>query len=273
VIRRAHGIAWADRAWRRATAPARDLPDFVIIGAQRSGTTSLYDWLSAHAVVAPATRKELHYFDMHYERGLGWYRAHFPMGRPGRVTGEATPYLLFHPLAPERVARDLPETTRFVVLLRDPVQRAVSHYWHERRLQTETESLPVALELEEERLAGAEEQVSRGEANFAHLHHSYKARGRYAEQLRRWFAHIDRTRLLVVESELLFADPAVPGRIAAWLGLSPGTAVFPAHNEAKRHEDTDPEVLRCLTDYFAPYNDELFELLGQPLWEEAAESA
>ena len=159
VSRWSHRLAWADRAWRRATAPARDLPDFVILGAQRSGTTSLYDWLSDHPAVVPATRKEVHYFDLHYDRGLGWYRAHFPMGHGAHLTGEATPYLLFHPLAPDRVARDLPPTTRFVVLLRHPVQRAVSHYWHERRMGTESETLAVAVAAEEQRLAGADGQV------------------------------------------------------------------------------------------------------------------
>ena len=265
--------AWAGRAWRRATVPARDLPDFVIIGAQRSGTTSLYDWLSANPAVAPASHKELHYFDIHYERGIGWYRAHFPVRRAGRITGEATPYLLFHPLAPERVARDLPESTRFVVLLRDPVQRAVSQYWHERRLGTETEPLAVAIASEDERLRDADDAVRRGEASFAHLHHSYKARGRYAEQLRRWFAHVDRSRLHVVESELLFADPAAAAGLADWLGIEPTGTPFPAHNEATRHEDSGGDVLRGLEEYFAPYNDDLFALLGHPLWEGAPASA
>ena len=267
MSRWSHRLAWADRAWRRATAPARDLPDFVILGAQRSGTTSLYDWLSDHPAVVPATRKEVHYFDLHYDRGLGWYRAHFPMGHGAHLTGEATPYLLFHPLAPERVARDLPPTTRFVVLLRHPVQRAVSHYWHERRMGTESETLAVAVAAEEQRLAGADEQVRRGAASFAHLHQSYAARGRYAEQLRRWFDHVEPARILIVESERLFVDPDATAQVGAWLGLEASAAPLPAKNEATRHDATDPEVLRYLEQYFAPHNEDLFELLGQRLWE------
>ena len=263
----AHAAPIADRAWRRISVAARPFPDFVIVGAQRGGTTSLYDWLSGHPAVAPASRKEVHYFDLHYGRGPRWYRAHFPIRRPGMVTGEATPYLLFHPLAPEHVARDLPAPTRFVVVLRDPVERAVSHYWHERRLGAETEPLAKALALEEGRLAGSAERVRRGEPSYAHLHFAYAARGRYAEQLTRWYGHVEKDRILVVESEQLFGDRAAAQRVATWLGLGAHHGAFPALNDARRGDDTDAEVLASLRDYFAPYNEELFALLGTRLWE------
>ena len=100
---------------------------------------------------------------------------------------EATPYLLFYPPAPGRVAADLPTTTRFVVLLRDPVQRAISQYWHSRRLHAENEPLEVALALEETRRWPGADRGGGGES-FAHRNFSYKARGHYVEQLRRWFA-------------------------------------------------------------------------------------
>src|SRR5581483_4847486 len=117
------------------------LPDFVILGTQRGGTTSLYRWLVSHPDVAPAMKKEVHYFDDHYHHGLRWYRAHFPVRRAGRITGESSPYMLFHPLAPERAAADLPDRTRFIVLLREPAESAISQYWQWRRRRLwETES-------------------------------------------------------------------------------------------------------------------------------------
>src|SRR5215470_750369 len=131
-------------AARRATASARALPDFLIIGAQKAGTTSLYAYLTAHRDVRPAGRKEVHYFDLGFtagaELGEGWYRSMFPLrarlaldgrrtGRPVR-TGEASPYYLFHPAAPQRAAALVPEA-RLLVLVRDPVERAWSHYRHE----------------------------------------------------------------------------------------------------------------------------------------------
>jgi hypothetical protein len=188
------------------------------------------------------------------------------------MTGEASPYLLAHPLAPPRCSRDLPESTQFIVLLREPVQRAVSHYWHERRLKAETEPLATALALEESRLAGAEARLMAGARSFAHFHFSYATRGRYAEQLERWFAHVDRSRILVVESEAMYSDPAASARIVEWLGLAPMTSPFPALNESQRQavdevEAADEaEALRHLDEAFRPHNERLFELLGYRLW-------
>ena len=95
------------------------MPDFVIVGAARSGTTSLYRWLGSHPDVAPAWKKEIHYFDEYHGHGRRWYRAHFPFRHRGRITGEASPYMLFHPLAPDRAARELPPSTKFIVILRN----------------------------------------------------------------------------------------------------------------------------------------------------------
>ena len=259
--------AASERRWRRATAAARTLPDVVILGAQRAGTTSLFDWLAAHPKVAPSTTKEVHYFDRHYAEGERWYRAHFPLQGVPRLSVEATPYLLFYPPAPRRVATDLPPATRFVVLLRDPVQRAISQYWHSCRLGAEDQPLGVALALEDERLAGQDEVVASGGESFAHRNFSYKARGHYAPQLRRWFDVIERERFLVMESEELWSDPEGPGRVLHWLGPSPNAVPFPATNDAPRARAEEDAVVDDLRRHFAPYNEDLFELLGRRLWE------
>jgi Sulfotransferase domain len=252
--------------WRRYSAPLRCLPDVVILGAQRAGTTSLFNWLAAHPSVAPSTTKEVHYFDLNYAKGERWYRSHFPLRPVRRMSIEATPYLLFHPLAPGRAAVDLPGSTRFVVLLRDPVQRAISHYWHSCRLQVEHESLEVALCLEHERLAGQEEIVLAGGESPAYQNFSYMARGHYAEQLRRWFDVMERGRFLVMASEELFVGGKGPARVLEWLGLSGRDAPFPASNDAPRARPQDPVVVDGLRRHFAPHNDDLFELLGTRLW-------
>ncbi len=117
------------RRARLATAGARRLPDFLVIGAQRAGSTSLFAQLCAHPGVAAPSHKEIHYFDLQSFRGPRWYRSHFPpvASSRGRITGEASPYYLFHPAVPARVAEALPEV-RLIALLRDPVARAYSHY-------------------------------------------------------------------------------------------------------------------------------------------------
>ena len=141
-------------AWRLATAPLRPLPDILIVGTQRGGTTSMRTWLRNHPRVKVLEFGEVHYFDHNYDRGEHWYRSRFPMRfRPRRLV-ETSPYMLFHPLAPTRAGHDLPAGTRFVVLLREPAERALSHYRLERALGRESKSFADALEAEDERLAG-----------------------------------------------------------------------------------------------------------------------
>lgn len=262
----------AEFALRFATADLRRLPDFLIIGAQRSGTTSLYSWLTARPDVAPSWKNEVHYFDNNYHRGLRWYRSHFPLRWGGRITGESTPILMLHPVAPTRVAQELPDT-RFIALLRDPVERAISNHWARVRWGVARgESLEEAIDRETE-LRGNNERGLRTEVNFAHKAYSYLARGEYAAQLRRWFDAVGRERVLVVESERLTTDPEVARRILAWIGLPDRSDPFPVTNQAVRHEEASPEVVARLRAHFEPHNRELFELLGTELWTEGSGGA
>jgi hypothetical protein len=251
---------------RRLTAGLRQWPDFVIIGAQRAGTTSLMQWIVAQPTVRGARTKELHYFDLSYAKGQRWYRSNFPLRHRGQVTGESTPYMLYHPLSPERAASDLPPTTRFIALLRDPVQRALSQYWLNRRRQHETETFPVAIESEQERLTGQEAVVLRGQRSLAHQRFSYAARGQYAEQLERWYTHVGRDRILVVQSELLFTSNDTANSVLDWLGLAASDLPFPKGNAADRLEAADPDVMARLHRHFDPYNQQLEDLLGRRLW-------
>ncbi len=208
---------------RRRSAHDRVLPSFLIIGAQRCGTTSLYRYLTAHPEAAPAVGKELQYFSLHHGRGEGWYRAHFPRAADaaGRHAFEASPYYLYHPLVPARAAGLLPEA-RIVVLLRDPVRRAFSHYQHSVALGQERLSFDEALDAEPARLAGEEDCLRRepGRQSLAHRSWSYQDRGVYAPQLERWLEHYPRGQVKVVLSEDLFGDTdRVYGDIQRFLGL------------------------------------------------------
>ena len=150
---------WAvSRALLSPTAPFRTLPDYLLIGCQRCGTTSLQAALSQHPSVKSARlMKGVHYFDTAYDRDLNWYRSYFPTNayrrrhdtRAGRrlVVGECSPYYIFHPLALERIANDLPDI-KVVVLFRDPVERAIFHHKHEVRRGNETLGLREALDAE-----------------------------------------------------------------------------------------------------------------------------
>ncbi|GAA3126412.1 hypothetical protein GCM10010466_16630 [Planomonospora alba] len=270
------------RTTGRITSGSRVLPSFLIIGAQRSGTTSLYRALARHPLVLkPVLHKGVHYFDMAYHRGLPWYRAHFPLrataARLARRHGrrpqafESSPYYLFHPLAASRIAADLPGV-KLVVLVRDPVERAFSAHAHELARGFETEPcFARALELEDERLAGAQEALTASPhaAHHSHRHHAYLARGRYAEQLARLEPLVGRDRILVLDSGELFTRPrAAYDRVLDFLGLPHlGEAVVERHNARPRPAPMPAPLRRELTAYFERSDALLTSWLGaEPSW-------
>jgi sulfotransferase family protein len=237
----------------RSTSGLRMLPGLLICGAQRCGTTSMYQALRQHpAVLRPVGRKGVHYFDdVTYLNGPAWYRAHFPLTVVGRrlqrrtgeraVAFESSPYYLFHPCAATRIARDLPQV-RVLILVRDPVERAYSAYTHEAARGYETERFERALELEPVRLAGEEEKlrVDDSYASHAHRHQAYVARGRYIDQIERMTAALGRDRVHVVDAEDFFTQPEpVWDEVRNFVGLSPADPVFEQHNARPRSSMAD----------------------------------
>lgn len=197
-------------------------PDFLGIGTQKGGTTSLQKALERHPNVFLPGSKELHYFSLHSSRGVTWYSAQFAAATADQLCGEITPYYLFHPEAPRRIHALVPEV-RLIVLLRDPVERALSQYFHARRLGFESLELGAALAAEQGRLAGAEQRLSAaGSRDDSHQKHSYVARSRYELQLARYEALFAPPQLLVLRSEDLFAEPErIWQQIQTFLGLAP----------------------------------------------------
>lgn len=269
--------------WRGATGSLRTLPDFLLIGAARCGSTSLFAILTAHPHILAPSHKEVHFFDRNYLRGLDWYRRMFPLESHRRLverrlggpalTGEATTYYLFHPAVPERVARDLPEA-RLIAILRDPVDRAYSHYQLSVRNGHETLSFEEALDAEEERLAGEEERLLNDPSyrSPAHAYHSYVTRGLYLDQLVRWHRYVPRERLLVLRSEDLFERPAdVVSEVSAFLGLRPHPGPLPAPRNRARYEGMSEETRERLRRRFDEPNRRLEAYLGRELhWQRPA---
>ena len=264
--------------WRWATRRARVLPDFLVLGGQRCGSTSLYTMLTGHPQVMAASHKEPHFFDRNHRRGKDFYRRLFPLrahirARERRlgglpvVTGEATTYYLAHPAVPGRVAAMLPDV-RLVAILRDPVDRAYSHYQLSVRGGWETLSFEEALAAEPERIAG-EEQRLLNDPDFtghSHRYHSYRTRGLYLEQLERWWAVFPADRLLVLRSEDMFADPAaVYAELAAFLGLAPDDRrAFESRNRVS-YSGMAEDTRRELEAYYAEPNRRLEARLGRSL--------
>ncbi len=270
---------------RQRTDPHRSLPDFLVIGAQRSGTSSMYKYLEHHPCVLSSLRKETEYFSSRWNRGEAWYRGHFPSRARrafearrrgfGVLSFEASPNYIFHPLAPARAARLLPHA-KLIVLLRNPADRAFSHHGHEMRAGRETLSFEEALDREEARLAGQEARMVKepGYRSLAWEHYSYQSRGHYAEQLVRWRRYFAPERFLVLRSEDLYANPARSyRRVLSFLGLPDWVpAQFYNHSYlgvgAPPSEPLPPALRRRLGKVFAASNRELCSLLGDDFgWE------
>ncbi|MGL5858103.1 MAG: sulfotransferase [Angustibacter sp.] len=259
-----------------ATASRRMPPGMIMVGASRCGTTSLFRALSAHPrVVRPAANKGVRYFDLNYWRGHRWYLGHFPLTLPAAartrggppLTFEATGYYLFHPVAVQRIAADLPGV-RLVAMIRDPVERAWSAWKHETARGFETVPFERALELEDERLHGERERLAQDPAyrSLAHQHQSHRSRGEYVDQLERVLRHVPRERVHVVQSEAFFAEPGHEyRRLLDFLEL-PGHDPdgFAVHN-ARPSAPMPGSVRARLLEHYAPYDARLEDLLGEPL--------
>ena len=194
----------------------RILPNLIIGGAQKSATTSLHSILASHPdVFFPPSEpygQEIHFFDLeeNYRRGVDWYAGLFRDWAGQKVIGQTSPLYLYDAKTPAAMAALLPQV-RLVFILREPVARAYSHYWHEVRYGWELESFERALELEPERIA-------RGPV--ARRHFSYLDRGRYAGQLERYREHFPREQMLVLLHEHLHRQPdALLTRVAHFLGI------------------------------------------------------
>ncbi|WP_157867384.1 sulfotransferase domain-containing protein [Gloeothece citriformis] len=251
----------------------RTLPDFIIIGAQKSGTSSLYSYLSQHPQLVPSFKKELHFFDggLHpdvdnFEKGEAWYRAHFFQKRntsDNRKAFEATPSYIFNPLAPQRISELIPEV-KLIAVLRNPRERAISHYFHETRRDREPLPIMEAFQAEEERLRPL--IAKQDYKNEIFIHKSYKSRGLYHKQIKRYLDYFPMSNILVINSETLFQQPDdTLRRVFQFIGVDAGFTVknLKPSNMGTNKAKIDPDVYEYLEDYFRPHDEELYELIGQ----------
>ena len=267
---------------RRVTSPMRVLPDFLIIGFHKCGTTSLYDHLCRHPHIAPAFNKEIHFFERRYLRGEYWYRAHFPTVfkkwvRQGHfLTGEASPGTVFNPRSAERVKRTVPGA-RMIVLMRNPVDRAFSHYQHNlrnpRAMKNELPTFEQAVEEDDARwaaeLKGLEKEARKMDRRY--LAFACLARGRYAEHLEPWLSAFPKDRFYFIKAEEMFErTEGIVSEALRFLGLSDlHQKEYPRLNEGRYAEKMRPDTRKKLLDYYRPHNEKLSRLLGRDFsWNE-----
>lgn len=245
-------------------------PDFFILGAMKSGTTSLFSYIVQHPDIAEPVKKELHYYDhkIYGDWSLDEYLANFPRRREHELSGEATAYYLRHPHAPGRISRDFPEA-RLIALLRDPVERAYSHYQQKLSKGREDRSFFEAVRGEEELISADWEKKCEDESHQGRLsqHSSYLARGRYAEQIELWHQHFPKEKLLVMFTAELGDHPQREvQRVFEFLGLPRSCSIDTrVKKKCRDYKPMSNEAREWCESYFAEHNERLESLLGRKL--------
>lgn len=249
------------------TSRFRKMPDFIIVGVQKGGTTSLFNYLKTHPEIKLHNNKEIHFFDRYYNQGVSWYRSWFPLEMYGKVTGEATPNYIFYPNAIKRMKTMLPKV-KLIVLLRNPIERAYSHYQMEKRKGREGLSFENAIK--HEKLILEHEYIKveeKGEDYFSErlTNNSYLTRGLYAEQLKRLFVYYDKSQVLIIDSKNFKKNTEVVLKeVYDFLELNQveGSKLEKnknVHNYPLMNEETKS----YLEDFYRKPNEELFKLLNQ----------
>ncbi|EAW37328.1 sulfotransferase domain-containing protein [Lyngbya sp. PCC 8106] len=248
-------------------------PDFLIVGAQKAGTTSLYNYLIQHSnVIENNSFKEIHYFDkfQNYQRGFGWYLGYFPSKKQkeNKLTLDATPEYLYFQHIPQLIKKDL-GNIKMIAILRNPVDRAYSawkmyHSFSENphdhlRNIADKRTFPEAIEEEQKGI------------KFEYPY-DYINRGKYAEQLENYYKHFAKESLLILNFNQLKDDlDNLLNSVCDFLSLERFSSEklqelketkynYGKYNFAK--SESDLQVIQQLKDDFIPYNEELYNLLG-----------
>lgn len=233
-----------EKQWRE-----RALPDFIIIGGMKCGTSSLFNYLNQHPQLFNSIYKELRYFshDEYYSKGEKWYRSHFPRMKKlpdDSLTFEASPDYLASPEAPKRMGKLVPNI-KIIALLRNPTERAISHYFHSIKKGWRQDEILNAMK--------AEDII-------------FKERGLYKKQLERYYKLFPSENILVIGSEIFFESPIETLKeVYLFLGVDPNIEIsdLSPKQVGFNREPVDAAVHDYLNDYYKTFNQELFDYIGK----------
>ena len=268
IILKRHVYGWS--------SPLRVLPDLIVIGVVRSGTTSLYHYLSQHPSIVKSTYDELGYFDSNYKLGLNWYKSFFPsifekkkviQKNKKFMTYDVTPFYIYHEKAPQRIHQILPNS-KLIVILRNPIDRSYSNYCmgdpREKRKKKTFEEVIV----DEKKILNKINKNNVDEYyNFVHT--SMLARGFYAEQLENWYKIFSKDQILIIKSEEFATETnKIMNNIFDFLGLSHYDIPDNSKKNKLHYEVMKKETRIDLIEFFRPYNEKLYSLIGRNFnWE------
>lgn len=273
----------SSRALGYLSAADRPFPDYLVIGCKRGGTTSLFNYLVQHPGILnmfPQVRgtKSTDYFFKGEGHSTRWYRSHFPSERYRRrlgkrlgyrpLSGEASPYYAWDPRVAPKV-RSIAPDVKSILLLRDPVKRAWSHYQERRENGVEPLTFAQAVAAEEARVEGELEKMLADPEYYsaAHDFYTYRQRGVYAPQIRNWLAHFPQEQLLVIYAEDLYRDTtATFGEVCDFLGVPRvEMATTKGYNSMPGSKEKPPQdVVDDLRAFYSPLQAELEGLVGKP---------
>ena len=251
------------------------LPDFIILGVEKGGTSSLYRYLIQHPFINSSVTKEINYFNKYYDRGLNWYRVCFPFKfhksftknvlHKNFLTGEASVRYFDYLHTPERIKQILPYL-KFIILLRNPIDRAYSQHSMVSRGGNEKLTFEQAIQYEKERTEKEYEKMKKDENyyNDNYFRYAYLERGIYVDRLKRWMNIFPKKQFLIFDSKDFFENPSmIYLKTLEFLNLPKidlkKYSVTGRKNESPR---MNPKLREQLIEFFRPHNKKLYEFLG-----------
>ncbi len=253
------------------TSTWRVLPDFIIIGTARSGSTSLYYNICSHPSILPASYDEIGFFDSNYHLGMNWYRSMFPLKSDMErirsetkyaLTGEDTPFYFWKIDAANRIRKILPKI-KLITILRNPVQRAYSNYYLGVREGTEKLTFEEAVRKELDTFP-ENKILAENIFKFCNIRRSYIAKSLYVYQMKIWFERFSKNRLFVISTEEMSKSPAhTMNQAYEFLGLPKYENTFFEKRKKASYEKMGDNIRKELEEFFKPHNEELFKLIGK----------
>ena len=242
-------------------------PNFVILGSMKCGTTSLYKYIGQHPQFLPCARKEIYFFSHKYNRGINWYLAQFPplTEENNFFTGEASISYFDQPGTAKRMLENFPNI-KLIIILRNPVERTISHYHHivERHPDIESHSFEEAICSEIDILKKLDTPYSRACSSYEYLHKGYVLRSLYVYFLPEWMTVFPREQFLILKSEDLYKYPApTMKRVFQFLELPEyQLAQYSQYNSGAYASNISNELYHTLSEFFRPHNQKLEDYLG-----------
>ena len=258
--------------YRNLTSSSRVLPDFIIIGAGRAGTTALYTYLIQHPSIITASTDndepvaDLHFFEYMISDKISWYKSHFPRkSKNSFVTGEFTSTYMYHKNVPERIFNLIPKI-KLIVILRNPIDKAYSTYNQQSHFNEVTSSFEETIKAEFARIDLNKNHIeyTNNNPNFDnYVEYNIIRHGIYFNYLEKWFKIFPKKQIFVVDSNELENFPQQTlNKVFEFLNLSPHEIPNLAKVNVGKYSPMTESTRESLIEFYKPHNAKLNNLLG-----------